>query len=312
MIDSAVVKIRLEVIYYMFKGIFTAIITPFRYGEVDYDAFKKIVEWQVESGIHGIVIGGSTGEGQSISQEELLKMIELAINFADGKIKIIANTGFNSTLKSIEVTKRAQELGVDAVMLVAPYYIRPTQEGIYQHFKTIHDLTEVPIILYNNPSRTGVDISNDTIAKLAQFDRIIALKDGAGNVLRCSKLRLMLDSDFEIVVGDDALTLPFYSQGAVGVISVISNIVPTLALKLHHLWSNDRIQDAIDLQDILVPLNEVLHIEGNPVGIKYAASQFELCLPDVRLPLVQLAEPSKKLLRETLQALKAKLYESAQ
>lgn len=295
----------------MFKGIFTALITPFRYGEVDLDAFKKMIEWQIDSGIHGLVIGGTTGEGQSLSQEELLQIIKLAVQVSNGKVKIIANTGVISTIKSIELTKLAQELGVDAVMLIAPYYIKPNQEGLYQHFKTIHDLTQVPILIYNNPSRTSVDISNDTIVKLSHLERVIALKDCSGDVLRCGKLRQRVDSDFEIVAGDDNLMLPFYSQGAVGLISVVSNIVPTLVLKLHHLWHNDRIKDAIELQDMFIPLNEALYCETNPVGFKYAASQFELCLSDVRLPLVQLSEPNKKLVRETLQALKTKLYESA-
>jgi len=295
----------------MFKGIYTAIITPFKYGTVDFNAFENMVEWQIESGVHGLVIGGSTGEGQSLNKEEFLQLINVAVNTSRGRIKIIANSGLNSTDNSIELTKAAQELGVDGVMLVAPYYMKPTQEGLYQHFKTIHDLTNIPIILYNNPGRTAVDISNETIARLAQLTRIVALKDGTGNVLRCSKLRQLVNKEFEVIVGDDALTLPFYSQGAVGVICVISNIVPALMVKLHHLWCNERLKDAMELQDLLAPLNEALYCETNPVGIKYAASQFELCLPDVRLPLVQLSEINKKLIRDTLQNLKAKLYESA-
>ena len=173
----------------MFKGVYTALITPFRYGEVDLDAFKKMVDWQIQSKVTGLVIGGSTGEGQSISEEELLKIIELAVSVSNGRVKIIANTGVISTIKSIELTKAAQELGVDGVMLIAPYYIRPTQEGLYQHFKTIHDLTQIPIILYNNPTRCGIDISNDTISKLSKLERIIALKDCSGDVSRCGKLR---------------------------------------------------------------------------------------------------------------------------
>jgi 4-hydroxy-tetrahydrodipicolinate synthase len=295
----------------MFKGVYTALITPFRYGEVDLDAFKKMVDWQIQSKVTGLVIGGSTGEGQSISEEELLKIIELAVSVSNGRVKIIANTGVISTIKSIELTKAAQELGVDGVMLIAPYYIRPTQEGLYQHFKTIHDLTQIPIILYNNPTRCGIDISNDTISKLSKLERIIALKDCSGDVSRCGKLRQKVDPDFEIVCGDDSLMLSLYSQGAVGLISTVANIVPALVVKLHHLWYNDRIKDAIELQDMFIPLNEALSCETNPIGYKYAASQFELCLPDVRLPLVQLSEPHKKLVRETLQALKTKLYESS-
>ncbi len=294
----------------MFKGIFTALITPFRYGEIDLEAFKKMIEWQIESGIHGILIGGSTGEGQSLSEEELLQIIDLAVKTSNGKVKIIANTGVISTMKTIELTKRATDLGADAALIIAPYYTKPNQEGLYQHFKTIHDLTNIPIIIYNNPSRTGVDISNEVLIKLSQLERIMGVKDCSGNALRVGKLRQKVSSEFEVIVGDDALMLPCYAQGALGLFSVVSNIVPALVVKLHHLWCNDRIKDAIELQDLFIPLNEALFSEPNPVGFKYAASQFELCLPDVRLPLVQASEANKKLIRETILDLKTKLYES--
>jgi 4-hydroxy-tetrahydrodipicolinate synthase len=292
----------------MFKGIFTAILTPFKYGEVDYPAFEKMVDWQIESGINGLVVGGSTGEGQNLTKEELLKLVEIAVKQSKGRIKIIANTGLNSTVNSIELTKATEALKVDAVMLVAPYYVKPTQEGMYQHFKAVHDAVKLPIIIYNIPGRTGVDISNETLVRLASLERIVALKDSTGNVLRCGQLRQQVSSKFQILSGDDALTLAYYSQGAVGVISVVSNIVPSLMVKMHELWIENKISEAIKIQDILHNLNEVLYCESNPVPLKYAASQFELCMPDVRLPLVPLAERSKKLMREALQDLKAKLY----
>ena len=182
----------------MFQGVYTALITPFKYGAVDYQAFKNIVQWQVESGVDGVVVGGSTGEGQSLTKDELLQLVNIALEQAKGKIKIIANSGLNSTENSIELTKLVQELGVDGVMLVAPYYFRPTQEGLYQHFKAIHDLTSVPIMIYNNPSRTSVDINDETAARLAKLLRIVALKDGSGNPLRCSKLRQMVGPEFNM------------------------------------------------------------------------------------------------------------------
>ena len=293
----------------MFKGIFTAIITPFQNGEVDLIAFEKLVDWQIESGVHGLVVAGSTGEGQNLSKEEFLKLVEAAVKTAKGKVPIIANSGLNSTFNSIELTKAAQDLKVDGVMLVAPYYMRPTQEGLYQHFKAIHDLTNVPIIIYSNPGRAGVDIANETLVRLSKLERVVALKDGTGNVLRCSQLLKEVDNDFRVFSGDDALTLPFYSQGAVGAISVISNIVPSLMVKLHNFWQNNKIQEAIELQGILSSLNEVLYCETNPVPVKYAASQFGICAPDVRLPLVPLTENSKKLIRDCLKELEVKLYE---
>jgi len=289
----------------MFKGIYTALITPFKNGELDLESFGKLVNWQIESGINGLIVAGSTGEGQSLTKEEFLILVEKAVAIAKGRVPIIANTGLTSTFNSIELTQAAQEKKVDAVMLAAPSYIRPTQEGLYQHFKSIHDLTNIPIVIYNVPGRTGVDISDDTIAKLAKLKRIVALKDATGNVLRCIKLRKKVDSNFRIFSGDDALTLPFYSQGAVGTMSVVSNIVPSLAVKMHNLWHNNQIKEAIELQDILYPLNEALFCESNPVPVKYAASQFGICAPDVRLPLVTLSESSKQLLRDVLKILEA-------
>ena len=294
----------------MFKGVFTALITPFRYGEVDVEAYKKLIEWQIESGVDGLIVAGTTGEGQSLSQEEFIKLIEVAVDVANKRVKIIANTGMVSTLKTIELTKIAQEKDVDAVLVIAPYYIKPSQEGLFQHFKTIHDLTNIPIMLYNNPNRCSIDINNDTMVKLSNLERIKALKECSGDILRCSKLKQEISSDFSIMSGDDQMMLPLYTQGAVGVISVVANIVPALVVQLHNLWNESKINEAIEIQNMLMPLCEALLCETNPVGFKYAASQFEICLPDVRLPLVQLTEPNKKLIRESLQVLKAKLYES--
>ena len=294
----------------MFKGIYTALVTPFKYGEVDMDSYEKMIEWQIESGVNGLVIGGSTGEGHNLSQKEFLSLVENAVRISKGRIKIIANTGLNSTFESIELSQAAQELNIDGIMLVAPYYVKPTQEGLYQHFKAIHDLTGLPIILYNIPSRTGVDISNETISRLAELSRIKALKDSTGNPIRCIQINQQVEID--IMAGDDSLALPYYSQGATGLISVASNIVPSLMVQLHDLWHNSHIKEAIELQNILYPLNEALSCETNPVPIKYAASQFTLCSPDVRMPLSPLSERSKKLIRETLQTLKIKLYEQPQ
>ncbi len=295
----------------MFKGIFTALITPFKHGEVDIKSFEQMINWQIESGIHGLVIGGSTGEGQSLTKEEFLQIVSTAVKISKGRVPIIANTGLNSTFNSIELSQAAQELKVNGIMLVSPYYIKPSQEGLYQHFKAIHDVTNVPILIYNAPGRTCIDISNETIIRLAKLPRIKGVKECSGNPIRCTQLKQKLDDKFEIVTGDDVLALAYYSQGAVGVVSVTSNIVPSLMVKLHHLWQNNRIKDAIELQAMLLPLNEVLFCETNPIAVKYAASQFELCSADLRLPLTQPSESNKKLIRETLEALKAKLYDQS-
>ncbi len=294
----------------MLEGVFTALITPFRYGEIDVEAYKKLIEWQINSGVDGLVVGATSGEAQSLSQEELIKLIEIAVDVVNKRVKVIANTGVISTLKTIELTKMAQEIGADAALIIAPYYIKPSQEGLFQHFKTIHDLTNIPIIIYNNPKRCVVDISDDIIAKLANLNRIVAIKECSGEVLRCSAIKRKVDSAFDILAGDDQLMLPLYSQGAVGIISVVANIVPALVVKMHNMWNESKVKESIEIQDMLMPLIESIFCETNPIGIKYAASQFEICLPDIRLPLVQLSESNKKLVRESLQLLKTKLYES--
>ena len=293
----------------MFKGIFTALITPFKSGEVDYKAFENLINWQIESGVHGLIVAGTTGEGPSLKNEEFLQLVKLAIKIANGRVPIIANTGLNSTSTSIELTKAAEKLKVDGVMLISPYYVKPTQEGLYQHFKAIHDASNVPILLYNNPPRTSVDLSNETLVRLSKLPRIKGLKDCSGNPIKCSQLKLMLDGDFDIVTGDDILALPYYSQGAVGIVSAVANIVPSLTVKLYHLWSNNRIQDAIELQAILLPLHEALFCESNPIAIKYAASQFGICTPELRLPLLGPSEHNKKLVLDVLEKLQMKLNE---
>jgi 4-hydroxy-tetrahydrodipicolinate synthase len=292
----------------MFKGVNTALITPFKSGEVDYDAFANLVEWQIESGVHGLIIAGTTGEGPALSNEEFIELTRIAIKTANKRVPIIANTGLNSTSASIELTKLAEKLGVDGIMAIVPYYVKPTQEGLYQHFKAIHDASNVPILLYNNPPRTSIDLGNETIVRLAQLPRIRALKDCSGNPIKCSKLKLLLDDDFDILTGDDILALPYYSQGAVGLVSAVANVVPSLTVKLYDLWQENKIKEAIELQGILLPLHEVLFCESNPIAIKYAASQFGICSPELRLPLVGPSEASRKLVQDTLQNLKTKLY----
>lgn len=293
----------------MFKGIFTALITPFKSGEVDYQAYEKMVRWQIESGVHGLVVAGTTGEGSSLSKEEFSKLVETAVKTAKGKVAIIANTGVNSTSGSIELTKRAQELKANGVMLISPYYVKPTQEGIYQHFKEVHDASDLPIMLYNNPGRTGVDINNSTLARLSKLPRINALKECSGNPIRCTELKLLVENDFRILAGDDVLSLPYYSQGADGLVSTAGNVVPSLMVKLYDLWNNGEIKEAMELQSILLPLNQILFCESNPIPVKYAASQFGICTGDLRLPLIGPSEENRKLIRETLENLKIRLNE---
>lgn len=292
----------------MFKGITTALITPFKSGEVDYDAFANLVEWQIDSGVHGLIVAGTTGEGPALSDQEFIELVKIAVNTSNGKVPIIANTGLNSTSASVELTKTTEKFGVDGIMTIVPYYVKPTQEGLYQHFKAIHDASNVPILLYNNPPRTSIDLSNETLIRLAQLPRIKALKDCSGNPIKCSKLKLLLDDAFDILTGDDILALPYYSQGAVGLVSAVANVVPSLTVKLYNLWQENKIKEAVELQAILLPLHEALFCESNPIAVKYAASQFGICSPELRLPLVGPSEANQKLIQDTLQDLKIKLY----
>lgn len=290
----------------MFEGVYTAIITPFNSGNIDYKSYEKILDWQIDGGVSGLIIGGSTGEGQSISRDELIKLLEFTIKKVNSRIKIIASTGQNSTANTLEWTRAVASLNIDGVMLVCPYYLKPSQEGLYQHFKMVHDSTDVPIMLYNVPGRTGVDMSDETIIKLAQLPRISSLKDASGNVLRIFNLKQNISKDFSILAGDDNLSLAFYAHGANGVVSVTSNIVPSLVVKLHRLWQEKKNQDALKLQQLLFPLHQALFCEVNPVGVKYAASAFELCSSEVKLPLVELQPESKKLIDNVLKDLKTK------
>jgi 4-hydroxy-tetrahydrodipicolinate synthase len=291
----------------MFQGVFTAILTPFHYGEIDISAFEKMVDWQIASGVDGIVIAGSTGEGQSLSIEEITKLLEIATKKAKGKVKIIANASSNLTTTSIELARVAESFKVDAIMVVSPYYVKPTQEGIYQHLKAIHDATNLPIVFYNNPARCGVDASNETILRFANLPRAVAVKECSGNPVRTAQLLELAKKDFRVLCGDDILMLPCYTQGASGIISVVSNLVPSLMVKLHKSWKQDKIKDAMELQKILRPFIEAIFCEPNPVAVKYAASQFGICLPDLRLPLVPLAEKNKKYIQEQINILKEKL-----
>lgn len=289
----------------MFKGVYTALLTPFNYGEIDFVAFNRMIDWQIESGVDGVVIAGSTGEGQSLTIEECSKLLETAASKKN--IKIIANVSSNLTSTSIELARMAESYKIDGLMIVSPFYVKPTQEGIYQHVKAVHDASETPIMFYNNPARCGVDASNETILRLSNLPRISALKDCSGNPIRCAQILEYSKKSFQVMCGDDLLMLPTYSQGASGIISVVSNLVPSLVVKLDKLWRDNKISEAIKLQAILRPFIEAVFCEPNPVAIKYAASQFGICLPDLRLPLVPISEKNKRLIQEKIQELKVKL-----
>jgi 4-hydroxy-tetrahydrodipicolinate synthase len=284
----------------MFKGVFTALITPFKNGNVDEKTFESLIERQIAGGIHGLVPCGTTGESPTLTHEEHNRAIELCIQVTAGRVPVIAGTGSNSTAEAIQMAKHAEKKGADGVLVVTPYYNKPTQEGLYQHYKAINDAIGIPVILYNIPGRSVIDLSDDTIARLAALKNIKGIKDATGNLERPSRLRALVGPDFLQFSGDDAIALAFNAQGGAGCISVTSNIVPDLCAKLQNLWTAGNYTEALVLHDRLMTLHSVMFCESNPTPVKYALSVMGLCEADVRLPLVQPMDANKARIREAV------------
>lgn len=288
----------------MFTGTYTAIVTPFRDGTVDEPALRELVRRQVKGGVEGIVPVGTTGESPTVDFEEHLRVVEIAVDAAKGsKLKVLAGTGANATAEAIELTQRAEAAGVDGSLQVAPYYNRPTQEGLYQHFKAIATATRLPLVLYSIPGRCGVEIGVETCARLAaDFRNIVGIKEAGGNADRVSQLRAACGPKFTILSGDDSLTLPFMSVGARGVISVASNIVPKQVATMVRAYAAGDHRKALKLHEALYPLFKDLFIESNPVPVKAALALLGVGNGEVRLPLVPLSEKSRATLVQTLKA----------
>lgn len=271
----------------MFKGSFTALLTPFRDGEVDDDAFQTFVEWQISEGSQGVVPCGTTGESPTLSHAEHRRVVELCMDVAKGRAPVVAGTGSNATEEAISLTKHAQEAGADGALVVTPYYNKPTQEGLYQHFKAIHDATDIPIIIYNIPGRSVVDMSVDTMARLAKLPNIVGVKESTGAVMRPLETRLAIGPDFALLSGEDAAVLNLLAHGGHGCISVTANIAPKACAALHDSWADGRHGDALAMHERLMPLHTALFIETSPSPAKYAASLLGHFCADVRLPLVE-------------------------
>jgi 4-hydroxy-tetrahydrodipicolinate synthase len=289
----------------MFTGTYTAIVTPFKNGEVDETALNRLIQLQIKGGVDGIVPVGTTGESPTVDYDEHVNIIALAVKFARGKIKVLAGTGANSTKEAIYLTQRAEDVGADGSLQVAPYYNKPSQAGLYAHFRAIAEAAEIPLILYNIPGRCGVDISNDTMARLRRDlpQYIVGLKEATGVVDRVSQLRGMVDREFCILSGDDSLTLPMMSVGAVGVISVVSNVIPRELTEMTHAALKGDFERAGRIHTKVFPLFKDLFIETNPVPVKAAMAMMGLIEETYRLPLVPLADANRAQLRKTLQAL---------
>ena len=285
----------------MFTGTFTAIVTPFRKGEIDADALRRLVRAQIRAGVDGIVPVGTTGESPTLDYEEHLEVIAYAVEFAKGKIKVIAGTGGNSTSEAAFLTKGAQTAGADASLQVAPYYNKPTQEGLYQHFLEISRATKLPIILYSIPSRCGVEIAVDTVRRLAAATpRIVGIKEAGGNPDRVTQLRAALGKRFSILSGDDALTLPFMALGARGVISVASNVIPRQVARMVRAAAAGDFAAARRLHEQWHQLFRDLFVETNPIPVKAALAMMGQIQEEYRLPLVPLQPKNREILRATL------------
>jgi 4-hydroxy-tetrahydrodipicolinate synthase len=288
-----------------FAGTYTALVTPFKNGVFDRGAFRTLIEDQISGGVEGVVPVGTTGESPTLTHEEHTEVIQTAIEAVRGRCRVIAGTGSNSTAEAISLTREAEKLGADAALLVAPYYNKPSQEGLYRHYHAIASAVEIPLVLYSIPGRCGIEIGVETVARLARdCANIVGIKEAGGTVERVSQLRQAVPDNFEILSGDDSLTLPFLSAGGVGVISVASNLVPREISALVRAWLESRVEDAMQAHRHFYRLFKDLFIEPNPVPIKYALSLKGAMSAEVRLPLCEMTDSNKEKLRSTLAALK--------
>ncbi|MBP7653475.1 4-hydroxy-tetrahydrodipicolinate synthase [Candidatus Dependentiae bacterium] len=269
----------------MFEGVTTAIITPFKNGKIDENAFEKLIDIQIENKVDGIVPCGTTGESATLSLEEHEYVIELAIKRGKNKIKIIAGTGSNSTNDAIRLTMHAKSSGADGALIITPYYNKPTQDGLYRHFKTIAENVDIPIILYNVPGRTGVNMLPETVARLSEINNIVGIKEASGDVSQISEIIRLCGDKINVISGDDALFFPILALGGKGVISVIANLIPAQIVELYRSYVNNEIEKSRNIHFQYSQLMKIMFIESNPIPVKTAASLMGLCDFEIRLPL---------------------------
>lgn len=283
-----------------YRGSFPATITPFRDGKVDLKALESFLEWQISEGTHGLVPCGTTGESPNLSVEEFSAIISLAVKVAKGKVPVIAGTGSNSTQHAIEMTQLAQKLGASAALVVTPYYNRPTQEGLYLHFRAVSESSRLPIFVYNVPARTSVNISVDTVARLSRLANVIGVKDATADLQRASQQRIACGDDFVHLSGEDGTALGYNAHGGVGCISVTANVAPRLCAEFQNACSEGAYSKARGLHERLMPLHEELFCETSPAPVKYALSLLGKCEETCRLPLAPLSEASKARVRAAM------------
>jgi 4-hydroxy-tetrahydrodipicolinate synthase len=283
-----------------FRGSFTALVTPFQNGHIDERAFRELVEWQIGEGTNGLVPVGTTGESPTLSHEEHMNVVSWCIDQSKGRAPVIAGAGSNSTKEAIGLAKHAEEVGADAVLIVTPYYNKPTQEGLYQHFKAINDAIGIPIIIYNIPGRSVIDMTVETMKRLFELKNIAGVKDATANVVRVSQQRAAMGEGFNQLSGEDATALGFMAHGGHGCISVTSNVAPRLCAEFQGACLKGDYRQALKLQDKLMPLHIALFVETNPAPAKYALSLLGKCAETVRLPMVSVSEKTKVAVREAM------------
>jgi len=291
----------------MFKGSNVALITPFKDNNLDEENYIKLINFHLENNTNGLVPAGTTGESPTLSHKEHEKVIELCINEAKGKIPVIAGTGSNSTQEAVDLTKHAEKAGADGALIVTPYYNKPTQEGLYQHYKSINDNTSLPIIIYNIPSRCVIDMSVDTMARLFELKNIAGVKDATGDLNRLDQTIKKLGPEFIQLTGEDGLALEFNKRGGVGIISVTANIAPRLCSdmqKYSKLKTDNEIKEAERIDQMLQPLHKSLFTESNPAPVKYAAMILGLCSDEIRLPLVKIKKETQEKVKKALSTAK--------
>ncbi len=291
----------------MFKGSNVALITPFKNNQLDVDSYIKLIHFHLKNGTNGLVPAGTTGESPTLSHKEHEQVIEICIKEAKGKIPIIAGTGSNSTEEAISLTKHAEKAGADGALVVTPYYNKPTQEGLYQHYKSINDNTNLPIIIYNIPSRCVIDMSVDTMARLFELKNIAGVKDATGDLNRLDQTIKKLGNEFIQLTGEDGLAYEFNKKGGVGIISVTANIAPKLCSdmqKYSKSKSDNELKEAEKIDQILQPLHKSLFIESNPAPVKYAAKLLGLCDDAIRLPLVKIKKETEEKVKKALSSAK--------
>ena len=293
----------------MFKGSNVALITPFKNDKLDEEAYIGLIHFQMTNGTNGLVPAGTTGESPTLSHDEHQKVIELCIKESKGKSIVIAGTGSNSTKEAISLTTHAEKVGADAALIVTPYYNKPTQEGLYQHYKSINDRCGIPILIYNIPGRSVIDMSVDTMARLFELKNIVGVKDATGDLNRVDQQKIKMGNDFIQLTGNDDNALEFNKRGGVGAISVTGNIAPKLCSEFQKFSISeniDEMKEAARLDKILQPIHNSMFIESNPSPVKYAAKLLGLCEDDVRLPLIKVTDPTKEVIKKAL--VSAKLF----